>query len=430
MIKVVKNKLIRQLKYLFKKTYFGFVQGHNYLNDNILQELNEFKITESIDILNKFEIKYASAVGNGKAVSFASGRMGFYSLMTILNIKKDDEVILQGHTCSVMANAILRAGGKPIYADIDPETFGSSANEIKKVISSKTKIIVAQHSFGIPCDIEPIIELARSHGIFLLEDCAITLGSKLNGIQVGNFGDGALFSTDHSKPVNTFIGGLIYTKNKNLYKKLKQIQYSSPNLSSYRKSQIFKKFSFERKYYNPTNYGKSFFINLLFKLFLMNKDSYLIDDYSKNLSSSYPYPAKLPTFLAHLGIIELKRWKVEKKKRRTLLKDFLELSSACGIENFLPKSYFNKNLEIIPLRFAYAHPNAKNIRINMSKFLDTNWFWFMKPLITCDSMEELGYTKGSCPISEKIGKSIINWPCVFNEPYNKQLLTFFKRIHT
>ena len=147
--------------------------------------------------------------------------MGFFALMQIRGIGKGDEVILQGHTCSVMPNAVWRTGATPIYADIDSNTFGSSAIEIDKVITPQTKMIVAQHSFGIPCDIEPIVDLARSKGIFLLEDCAITLGSKLKGIQVGNFGDAALFSIDHSKPLNAFTGGLIYTRKNELYEKLK-----------------------------------------------------------------------------------------------------------------------------------------------------------------------------------------------------------------
>ena len=146
--------------------------------------------------------------------------MGFYVLMKSLGVSSGDEILFTAATCSTMINAALRIGATPIYADIDPNTFGSDPNDIEKKITHKTKIIVAQHSFGIPCDITAIKKISVSNNIFLFEDCALTLGSRVNGITVGNFGDAALFSTDHSKPINTMIGGLIYTCDHVLYQKL------------------------------------------------------------------------------------------------------------------------------------------------------------------------------------------------------------------
>ena len=414
---------------LFTRTsYLGFIQGHNYLSPEKLAELEQW---EGCDYLNvvEFEKNFAGLIGGGQAVSFAAGRMGFYSLMQIQGIGKGDEVILQGHTCSVMPNAVWRTGATPVFVDIDPNTFGSSAIEIEKVFTKKTKMIVAQHSFGIPCDIEPIVDLARSKGIFLLEDCAITLGSKLKGIQVGNFGDAALFSIDHSKPINAFIGGLIYTSKNELYEKLKDIQSSADDLPVERQKAIWKKFLFERKYYNPANYGKSFLIDKVNRYIFRERSSYLRDDYTKTPSSTYPYPAKLPSFLAQLGLFELERWKNEKKRRQDLLKSFIELSDSLGLTEFLPAPYFDKNLEIIPLRFVYTDPDADAVRKKMSKFMDISWFWFDKPIISCSDPQDLGYVYGSCPVSEKVGNKIINWPCVFNKTDNNQLLKYFEMVH-
>lgn len=328
-----------------------------------------------------------------------------------------------------MPNAVWRTGATPVFSDIDSSTFGSSAEEIKKVITPKTKMIVAQHSFGIPCDIEPIVELAKSKGIFLLEDCAISMGSKINGIQIGNFGDAALFSIDHSKPLNAFIGGLIYTRNNELYEKLKEIQSSADDLPVERQEAIWEKFLFERKYYNPANYGKSFLIGKLNRLLLRERDSYLTDDYGKEPSSTYPYPAKLPTFLAQLGLYELERWGSEREKKQDLLVAFLELSASVGLTEFLPPPYFDNNMEIVPLRFVYTHPDADAVRKKMSKFMDISWFWFDSPIVACRNPQDLGYKYGSCPVSENVGKEIINWPCVFNESDNKKMLKYFERVH-
>jgi dTDP-4-amino-4,6-dideoxygalactose transaminase len=422
----IANKIIISLK----TQYFGFVRGHSNYNKNELFSIKKLINTGDEEIINDFEQKFSNIIGHGNSVSFSSGRMSFYALMQALGIKAGDEIVLLGHTCSVMPNAVWRMGGTPIFADIDPNTFGSSAFEIEKVITPKTKMIVIQHSFGIPCNIEPIVKLAKSKGIFLLEDCAISVGSKVKGIQIGNFGHAALFSIDHSKPINAIIGGLIYTKNnKELYNKLKEIQKDSDELPKKRQKALWEKFLFERKYYNPENYGKSFLIDKINRYIYREGDSYLTDDYTKTASSSYPYPAKLPPFLAKLGLLELERWEGEKRRRQELLKSFIELSTSSGLRDFLPPPYFDQDLNIIPLRFVYTHPDADIIRKKMSKFIDTSWFWFAKPIVACKDPRDLGYVNGSCPTSEKVGKEIINWPCVYNDANNNVLLAQFRKVN-
>ncbi|MBI4936664.1 MAG: DegT/DnrJ/EryC1/StrS family aminotransferase, partial [Nitrosomonadales bacterium] len=181
--------------------------------------------------LLEFEERFAGLVGAGSACSFASGRMAFYAFMKALGIGKGDEVILTAFTCSVMPNAVMKLGARPIYADMDRNTFGSSSSAIQNAITSRTRLIVAQHSFGIPCDIDLIVNLAKERGIFVVEDCAITLDSSLKGIKVGNWGDAAIFSTDHSKPLNTVIGGMLYTQNPEIHERVKRLAKISPQLS-------------------------------------------------------------------------------------------------------------------------------------------------------------------------------------------------------
>ena len=229
MINKIKNFVKRKIDtvfHYFKNPFFGFVSGHSYVDELQISELNALVGQIDLDLLNEYERKYAAIVGKGECVSYAAGRMGFYEVMRVIGIRSGDEVILTGATCSVMANAVIRTGATPVYSDIDPETFGSSPSAIESCISTNTRLIVAQHSFGIPCKIEAIKSLATKYKLFLLEDCALSLGSKINGITLGNFGDAALFSTDHSKPINTIIGGLIYSNNKNLIHSLRDKQAS------------------------------------------------------------------------------------------------------------------------------------------------------------------------------------------------------------
>ena len=119
--------------------------------------------------------------------------MAFFSLMQSLGIGTGDEVIIPGFTCSVMANAIIRTGAKPVYSDIDADTMGSDASAIERCITPQTKMIVAQHSFGIPCNIDEIADLAKSKGIFLVEDSALALDSRIHGKSVGTLGRCCVF---------------------------------------------------------------------------------------------------------------------------------------------------------------------------------------------------------------------------------------------
>ncbi len=105
------------------------------------------------------------------------------------------------------------------------------------------------------------------------------------------------------------------------------------------------------------------------------------------------------------------------------------MSDSLGLTELLPSPYFDSNTEIVPLRFVYTHPEADSIRKKMSKNLDISWFWFNKPIIACKDPSDLGYVYGSCEVSEKTGKYIINWPCVISGFDDEQLLKNFEMIN-
>jgi dTDP-4-amino-4,6-dideoxygalactose transaminase len=415
------SKIYNLIITYFKVPYFGFVQGHSHLSKVDLKNIYKFIKTDDPKIIEKFESEFSDIVGQGGAVSFASGRMGFYALMKIKEVGQGDEVVLLGATCSVMVNAVFRVGAKPVYADMDPDTFGSSAKEIKKVISPKTKMIVAQHSFGIPCDIIPIVNLARDNGIFLLEDCALTLGSSIKGMICGNFGDAALFSTDHSKALNTLIGGLIYTQNTFLLKKLKFIQKESDGIPDKRQDALWQQLLFERKYYRPDRYGQSRLLEALYSTLKIRNQVFLNEDFGSSISvnATYPYPAKLPAFLAVLGLEEIAHWKKTAEFRQNLLQKLL---ATIGNKGELPLVYFDLSRRIVPLRLAWATKDGSCIRDRLSGFICTSWTWFMQPIVaTNESLKAFGYTMGDCPISEKLGERMVNIPCNFDEKWSIEL---------
>lgn len=407
--------------------YFGFISGHGYLSKIELKKIADEVGKNSQDHVELFEKRFAGLIGKGAAVSFASARMGFFVLMQHYKIGVGDEVILPGSTCSVMVNAVLRLGAIPKYADIDLNTFGSSAQEIYKVITPKTRLIVAQHSFGIPCDITQISSLARRLNIPLIEDCALTLGSTVNNIVCGDFGDAAIFSTDHSKPINTIIGGLVYSRNKSLIASVKKIQNSSENLSLKKQKDIWRQFLFERIYCEPGKYGLFWLINLIRSIINIKSDPFLSQDFGRERSSSYPYPARLPSFLAMIGNLEISKWKESVINRRIFLERLKDLISK-DLNIIIPSAYRDNNLSIIPLRFVFTSVNVKTYESYLSEFIDVSWTWFRKPIIGYKgSLDDLYYKAGQCPISEKVGRRIMNIPCNTSEESSLILLNLIEK---
>lgn len=438
----IKEKIInitRSIRLLSVPYLIGFIQGHSYLDEEQIAWLKQ--ILETGDsrandvIISKYEEVMAAEIGKGYGISFASGRMAFYSLMKVLNIVPGDEVILQGFTCSVMPNAVLRIGAKPVFCDIDKDTFGSSAVHIERKITSRTKLIVAQHSFGIPCDIKHISEMAKKHGIFVLEDCAITFDSAVRGTKVGNFGDAAIFSTDHTKPLNTLIGGLVYTTNKTLYEKVKSFSTDLPHLDVFHQKRLYQQFIFERKYCEPKNYKMVNILNYLKliknKSFFPNRSFILLTaDYGSKSSHIYPYPARMSPMFAQLGIFELSRWSKERVRRKALLSEYLGFLDNTSIKKYLPKAYFDSSLDIVPLRFVFSWPDSnKMVKEMENEHIDIGGVWFREPIICCpEGVKSFGYKQGECKTSETVGRYIVNWPCVLPEEWSAQILGIFKEI--
>lgn len=427
------SKLTKLFRTVVLPYQFGFVEGHSYLGakqlDQIRGLLESRDDNEKLRVLLEFEDKFAKLVGLGFASSFASGRMAFYVLMEALGIGEGDEVILTAFTCSVMPNAVMKRGARPVYADIDRDTFGSSAIAIQKVITARTKLIVAQHSFGIPCDIEPIIRLAKECGIYVIEDCAIALDSSLTGIKVGNWGDAAIFSTDHSKPLNTVIGGMLYTQNPEIHERVKRLANMASSLSEEHQQSLFRQMLFERKHYAPTRYPRAKIYNYIRKMWARIRGAkrtvFLEDNYtSPSLSKEkYPYPAAMPAFLALLGIFELERWNERKANRKNLLSCLISKFEQSSYSAYLPSVYSDPERDIVPLRFVFSCAGSGVLLQRLNKYVDVDWIWFRQPVICAfDGLESLQYRGNSCLISEEICSGIVNLPCDIAKGWERKLL--------
>lgn len=176
-------------------------------------------------VTKKFESDFSKYLGEGYAIAVSNGTAALHLALASLEIKEGDEVILPALTFVATANAVVYAGGKPVFADIlGFDNFNISPEEIELKITEKTKAIIVMHYGGFPCDMEAILSIAGRHGIKVIEDSAHAPGAEYQGKKCGTMGELGCFSFFSNKNIATGEGGLVFTKNKKLAEKIKRMR--------------------------------------------------------------------------------------------------------------------------------------------------------------------------------------------------------------
>ena len=174
--------------------------------------------------VEKFEEMVAGYIGAKYGVVFNSGTSALHAALLAYGIKEGDEVIVPSFTFIATANAPLFVGAKPVFADIEEETYGLDSEDVKEKITEKTKAIIPIHYGGCPCKIKELREIADDHNLILIEDAAESLGARIGDKKVGAFGDAAMLSFCQNKIITTGDGGAIITDSREIYEKLKLIR--------------------------------------------------------------------------------------------------------------------------------------------------------------------------------------------------------------
>ncbi len=363
--------------------------------------------------INKIKNSYYLDL-KGDLFLFSSARMGIYFVLKPLLSKTRPFFVVPAFTCGVVANSVIRAGFTPLYIDVDINTLGTSFSEFRKIYQSYGQAIrgvVVQHSFGIPAQILDFVEFAKGKDLFILEDCATTLGSKVNGITCGNFGDASVFSFDSTKPLSIGTAGLLSVNNKDLAIYLTP-KYSILPVQSKREylyftftyliNQVFTTFI-------PSPYFRTLIIEIsraiistLCKFKGYNEDW----TYDKDLPKTYHYPSRLhPAFIFTLDKSLPRITPILEKRRKLLTK----LSSSSYIHPAYKSALLSSNKSIVPLRILISR--AEND--HLSQHVDDLHAWFKKPLqgINSDSgKNNIRYKLGTCPTSEKVTEFSYSFP--------------------
>jgi perosamine synthetase len=174
--------------------------------------------------IEAFESAFAERVERRSAVSFLAGRIGLYGILRALEVGEGDEVLLQVPTHVVVANAIRYVGARPVFVDSSLDSYNIDLTDAERRISSRTRAIVVQHTFGIPVDMDRVQALAAQHGLAIIEDCVHALGATYGGRPIGSFGNASFFSTEETKTISTTMGGMAVTDDARVADRLRRFQ--------------------------------------------------------------------------------------------------------------------------------------------------------------------------------------------------------------
>jgi perosamine synthetase len=325
-------------------------------------------------MVHKFEKSFAKYIGVKYAVATSSCTSALQICLANRGLGKKDEVITTPFTWESTITSIIYAGGTPVFADIDPKSLNISPKSIERKINKNTKGIVVVHFAGLPVDINNIKKIARKHNLFIIEDSAHALGSKINGIKTGNLANDACFSFGSTKIITTGEGGMITTNNRHRYKNYQVLRNYGENKSS------FDKKGKNRWFYDITNLSYNFKMNEL---------------------------------AAAVGIEQMKKLPKIVNQRIDCLKQYQKTLSGCRL---IKTQKTDSGIVQVPLFFPiilknrYSHKKLEIMSKIEKSGIETGIYY--PPVYKLSVFKKL--FKGrriNCPITEKTSLAIFSVPC-------------------
>src|SRR3954468_10199079 len=171
-----------------------------------------------------FETEFAAYCGGGQAVGVANGTDALIIALRAYGVGPGDEVITVANTFIATGEAILLKGARPVFVDVDQDTFTMDPSRLEKAITPRTKVIIPVHLYGHPADMKPIVEIASRHGLPVLEDAAQAHGAEVEGVRAGRLGHAAPFSSYPGKNLGAYgDAGMVVTGDAEFARRVRQI---------------------------------------------------------------------------------------------------------------------------------------------------------------------------------------------------------------
>jgi perosamine synthetase len=162
--------------------------------------------------MEEFERSIADLVGVPHGIAVSSGTAGLHLCLRALGVGEGDEVIVPSFTFISVGNVVLYERARPIFVDIEPLTLNLDPGKLERSITPKTRAIIVVHTFGHPADLDPILDIARKHGLPVIEDACEAIGARYRGRLAGGIGDFGVFGFYPNKPITTGEGGMVVTR--------------------------------------------------------------------------------------------------------------------------------------------------------------------------------------------------------------------------
>ncbi|MFA5210955.1 MAG: DegT/DnrJ/EryC1/StrS aminotransferase family protein [Patescibacteria group bacterium] len=341
---------------------------------------------------------------------FDSGRSALQIALESLNLPCGSEILVQSYTCVVVTNAIIWAGFKPVFVDID-KNYNIDILDLRKKISKKTKAIIIQHTFGKAADLNEILTIAKQNDLKTIEDCAHSLGGIKNEKKLGTFADLAMFSFGSDKIISCVRGGALLVNNRNYKEKIAEKNKNLAKANLIKTIQYlanFLLFPIGKKLYR-IKIGK--FILATAKRFSLT-GRIIFDSEKKALPNKF-YPAQLANSLADIlsnQIDKIDDFNIHRKK----------------IANFYFENIKNKNIlapfdsDCVYLRFPLQVNNPELILKQARKKGIILGDWYNSVIAPKDiDISKTFYISNSCPNAEKTAKCSLNLPTDKNIDFKK-----------
>ena len=182
-------------------------------------------------MVREFEEKWSSFTGAKHSIAVTSCTTALHLSLAALGIQPGDEVIVPAFTWVATANVVEHLGAQVVFCDIDLNTFNLDVAQLEKKISPKTRAVIPVHLFGLSADMNAINQLAKQHGLWIVEDAACGFGSRYHGRHVGTLGDTGCFSFHPRKAITTGEGGMVTTNDSQLAEKLRRLRDHGANIN-------------------------------------------------------------------------------------------------------------------------------------------------------------------------------------------------------
>jgi perosamine synthetase len=190
----------------------------------VLECLESTWISSKGKFVNLFETEFANYLGVKYATGVCNGTIALHLALLGLDLKENDEIIVPSFTYIASVNSITYVNSTPVFADILIDNWQIDHNDVIKKITPNTKGIMPVHIYGHPSNVEKLSHIAKEHNLYLVEDCAEALGSKINNKHVGTFGSVSTFSFFGNKTITTGEGGMVATNDEELFMRIKKIK--------------------------------------------------------------------------------------------------------------------------------------------------------------------------------------------------------------